>query len=380
MLKIIADENLAYPAELFSQFGNVTLVNGRNIINSSLKDADVLIVRSVTEVNELLLKGTNVKFVGTATIGTDHIDTEYLKSRKIEFASAPGCNSYAVAEYVLSAILYMAVKDKFRLKDKTIGVVGIGNVGSKVVRFCEALGMKVLKNDPPLYRAGKLADSVPLNELLKADIITLHVPLTFEGEDRTYHLLNAETLDQLSENSILINTSRGSVIDEKALIHTIDKKSLRVILDVWENEPAINKVLMSKVTLGTPHIAGYSLEGKVNGTIMVYEALAEYLKKEKNINIKLPLAPDNRFFYNHFSDLETNLNSIVQKIYNIENDHLNLFEIISLDENRIINHFDRLRKDYPLRREFNNYKIGLSEYDSKLSKLLTALRFNTFSQ
>jgi len=380
MLKIIADENLAYPAELFSQLGKVTLVNGRKIINSSLKDADVLIVRSVTEVNSLLLKDTNVKFVGTATIGTDHIDTEYLKSRKIAFASAPGCNSYAVAEYVLSAILYMAVKDKFQLKDKTIGVVGIGNVGSKVTRFCEALGMKVLKNDPPLYRAGRLADSVPLNELLKADIITLHVPLTFEGEDKTYHLLNSDKLNQLNQNSVLINTSRGSVIDEKALIHTIDKKSLRVILDVWENEPAISKVLMSKVTLGTPHIAGYSLEGKVNGTILVYEALAEYLKKEKNINIRLPLAPDNHFFYNHFSDLETNLNSIVQKIYNIENDHFNLYEIISLDENRIINHFDRLRKDYPLRREFNNYKIGLSEYDSKLSKLLTALRFNTFSQ
>lgn len=380
MLKIIADENLAYPVELFSHFGNVTLVNGRKITNTVLKDKDALIVRSVTEVNSSLLEGSNIKFVGTATIGTDHIDTEYLKSRKIAFVSAPGCNSYAVAEYVLSAMLYLAEKDKFRLKDKTIGIVGIGNVGSKVVRFCEALGMKVLKNDPPLYRAGKLADFVPLNEILKADIITLHVPLTFEGEDKTYHLLNAEALNQLSKSSILINTSRGSVIDERALIHTIDRKNLRVVLDVWENEPVISEVLMSKVALGTAHIAGYSLEGKVNGTIMVYEALAEYFNKEKNINIKLPLVQDNQFFFNDSSDWETNLNSIVQKIYNIESDHIRLMESISLDENGIRNHFDRLRKDYPLRREFNNYKIGLTEYDSELKKLMTALRFNTFSQ
>lgn len=376
MLKIVADENLAYPVELFSQFGEVNLVNGRKITNSILKDTDALIVRSVTEVNESLLDGTKVKFVGTATIGTEHIDTDYLTSRQIAFASAPGCNSYAVAEYVLAAILFLSERNKFLLKDKTIGVVGIGNVGSKVVRFFEALGMKVLKNDPPLYRKGKLSDSVPLNEVLKADIVTIHVPLTFAGKDKTYNLLNAEALNQLKSNSILINTSRGSVIEEKALINSIEAKNLLVILDVWENEPEINIELMKKVIPGTPHVAGYTLEGKVNGTIMVYKAFAEHLAREKNINIKLPKVPDNYFYYNHSSDLETNLNNIIKEIYNIETDHNNLFEIISLDRKDISRHFDRLRKEYPLRREFNNYMIQLSINDIGLAKQLAALRFN----
>ncbi len=376
MLKIIADENLAYPVELFSQFGEVFLINGRKLTNSILKNADVLIVRSVTVVDESLLDGTNVKFVGTATIGTDHINTEYLKSRQIAFASAPGCNSYAVVEYILAAIVFLSKKYKFKLEEKTIGVIGVGNVGSKVVRFCEALGMKVLKNDPPLFREGNLNDSVPLNEVINADIITIHVPLTFEGTDKTYHLLNADVLNKLKRNSILINTSRGSVIDEKTLIKLIDTKQLSVILDVWENEPSINVNLLQKVTLGTAHIAGYSLEGKVNGTIKVYEALAEYLSKEKNINIQLPVVPDNYFLYNQSSDLETNLYNIIKRIYNIEADHINLSKILSSDKNDISHYFEKLRKEYPLRREFNNYNILLTRKNSELLKLLTALRFN----
>lgn len=375
MLKIVADENLEYPLELFSQFGEVKLINGRKITNSILKDADALIVRSVTEVNEALMSGTKVKFVGTATIGTDHIDAQYLKSRGIVFASAPGCNSYAVAEYVLSSLLLLAVKDEFSLKNKTIGVVGIGNVGSKVVRFCEALGMKVLKNDPPLYRKGELDTSVELNEILDADIVSIHVPLTFEGEDKTHNLFDLEKLERLKDNSILINTSRGSIVTEKALIGLIDKKNLSVISDVWENEPAINNELLNKAAIGTPHIAGYSLEGKVNGTIMVYEALAEFLCKEKNINISLPPVAHNKLDFDFSESEEAILNKIIKCIYNIESDHKRLLKINTFGFNDSGKYFDKLRKEYPLRREFNNYSVTMNKPDVQTKRKLIALRF-----
>jgi erythronate-4-phosphate dehydrogenase len=375
MLKIVADENLEYPLELFSQFGEVKLINGRKITNSVLKNADALIIRSVTEVNETLLSGTKIKFVGTATIGTDHIDYQYLKSREIVFASAPGCNSYAVAEYVLTSLLLLAVKAEFLLKDKTIGVVGIGNVGSKVVRFCEALGMKVLKNDPPLYRKGELDTSVQLNEILDADIVTIHVPLTFEGEDKTHYLFDLERLKRLKDKSILINTSRGSVINENALIDLIDKKNLSVISDVWENEPEINKKLMNKAAIGTPHIAGYSLEGKVNGTLMVYEALAEFLGKEKSINISLPPVVHNKLDFDFSENEEAALNKIIKNIYDIRSDYKRLLKINSYDSNDSGKYFDKLRKEYPLRREFNNYSVSMNKHDDRIKRMLIALRF-----
>lgn len=333
MIKIIADENLAYPNELFSQFGEVRLVNGRNISNSMLKDIDVLIVRSVTDVNESLLAGTNVKFVGTATIGTDHIDIDYLNKNGIAFASAAGCNSYAVAEYLVAALLFTAVKENFSVKDKTIGVVGVGNVGSKVVRFCEALEMRILKNDPPLYRAGKLSDALPLNDLFDADIISLHVPLTFEGENKTFHLFDEDKLNRLKDNVILINTSRGSVVNNNSLKEIIEKKNLKIIWDVWENEPNIDEQLVDQVIIGTPHIAGYTFEGKVNGTIMIYEALVEFLKKEKFISLKLPDVNDQEKDFNISISTEISLNKIVKSIYDIEKDHNEFLLINSLKGN-----------------------------------------------
>lgn len=375
MIKIIADENLAYPNELFSQFGEVRLVNGRNISNSMLKDIDVLIVRSVTDVNESLLTRTNVKFVGTATIGTDHIDIDYLNKNGIAFASAAGCNSYAVTEYLVAALLFTAVKENFSVKDKIIGVVGIGNVGSKVVRFCEALGMKVLKNDPPLYSTGKLNDALPLNDLFEADIISLHVPLTFEGENKTFHLFDEDKLNRLKDNAILINTSRGSVVNNKSLKEIIEKKNLKVIWDVWENEPNIDEQLVDQILIGTPHIAGYTFEGKVNGTIMICEALVEFLKNGKFISLKLPGVNDHEKEFNTSISTEFSLNKIVKSIYDIEKDHNEFLLINSLKSNERGKYFDKLRKVYPVRREFNNYSVRLSQSDSKTGQMLKNLRF-----
>lgn len=375
MINIVADENLAYPFELFSQFGDVQLINGRKITNSVLKNADALIIRSVTEVNESILTGTNIKFVGTATIGTDHIDTEYLTSKGISFASAPGCNSYAVAEYVIAALLDTAVKNNFSLENKTIGVVGIGNVGSKVVRYCEALGMKVLKNDPPLFRRGKLKDAIQLNDILESDIISLHVPLTIEGEDKTYHLIDKDKLKLLKDNTVLINTSRGAVVDNNALAEIIEQKNLKVILDVWENEPVINNSLVNLVQIGTPHIAGYTLEGKVNGSIMVYEALAEFLGKENTNRINLPGVHHDPIEYDFLMSKEVALNSIIKNIYNIARDHHNFLRINSLMDNGQGKYFDMLRKEYPLRREFNNYSVKLNRSDIAIERILKKLRF-----
>ena len=375
MIKIIADENLAYPNELFSQFGEVRLVNGRNISNSMLKDIDVLILRSVTDVNESLLTGTNVKFVGTATIGTDHIDIDYLNKNGIAFASAAGCNSYAVAEYLVAALLFTAVKENFSVKDKTIGVVGVGNVGSKVVRFCEALGMKVLKNDPPLYSAGKLNDALSLNDLFDADIISLHVPLTFEGENKTFHLFDEDKLNRLKDDAIFINTSRGAVVNNKSLREIIEKKNLKVIWDVWENEPNIDEQLVDQVLIGTPHIAGYTFEGKVNGTIMICEALVEFLKKGEFISLKLPEVNDHEKEFNTSISTEFSLNKIVKSIYDIEKDHKEFLLINSLKSNARGKYFDELRKVYPVRREFNNYSVRLSQFDSKTWQMLKNLRF-----
>jgi erythronate-4-phosphate dehydrogenase len=375
-MKIVADENLAYPMELFSQFGDVELFSGRNITNSVLKNADALIIRSVTEVNESLLRGTKISFVGTATIGTDHIDVEFLRYNGIAFASAPGCNSYAVAEYVIASLLFISAENNWPLKDKTIGVVGVGNVGSKVVSFCEALGMKVLKCDPPLYRQGKLTDYVPLNQILDSDIITLHVPLTFESEDRTFHLLDEKKLSSIKNNTILINTSRGAVIDNNSLIKLIYDKKFKVILDVWENEPDISEMLVNQVVIGTPHIAGYTIEGKVNGTIMVCEALSDFLGKKRSIFVKLPEINSKEKHFNLSGYSEKNLHEIIKHIYNIESDHKKLIGINALPHNHRGNYFDKLRKGYPLRREFNNYCIKLHNPGTEIKKLLKALRFD----
>ncbi|MFN3693868.1 MAG: 4-phosphoerythronate dehydrogenase [Ignavibacterium sp.] len=226
-MKIIVDENIAFAKEAFSLFGDVVLLPGREITNETLKNADVLIIRSVTDVNEKLLSNTSVKFVGTATIGTDHIDLDYLKSMDITFADAKGCNAYAVAEYFLTALLKVCSDEDISLQNKSIGVIGVGNVGSKVAGFSELLGLKVLKNDPPLQRENPDENFYSLDEVLQCDIITLHVPLTLEGEDKTYHLLNAENFEVLKDGSILINTSRGAVIDNQALRKVINQKNLK---------------------------------------------------------------------------------------------------------------------------------------------------------
>ena len=376
MLKLIVDENIALAAEIFNQFGDVKFVSGRYITNSLLKDIDILIVRSITNVDEELLKNTSVKFVGTATIGIDHIDLDYLKKNNIIFADAKGCNSFSVAEYVVAALLNFSVKYDFLLKDKSIGIVGVGNVGSKVATFAEALGMNVLLNDPPLQRNGDRRNFVELDEILKCDIVTLHVPLNPNGIDKTHHLFDKKILSRLKNDTILINSSRGAVINNLDLYDFIEKKNLKVVLDVWENEPEINLELLNKVLIGTPHIAGYSYEGKVNGTKIIYDSLCRFLEAGKSFSFELETPQNSIKQFDECNKLEIGLNDLISNIYSILDDDNRLRKLIVMNKNERIKDFDLQRKNYPKRREFNNYTISANKLSSQIRKILTALRFN----
>ena len=372
-MKIIADENIIFVGEAFSELGEVHLYAGREITNALLKDADVLLVRSVTEVNANLLEGTNVKFVGTATIGTDHIDTAYLADKGISFTDARGCNSDAVAEYVFTVLLNISNEQKFTLKGKSIGVVGVGNIGSRIVRLAGVLGMKVLQNDPPLKRKTGEKHFLELKDLMNVDIITFHVPLNMQGEDRTYHLFDYEKINSLKDGAIIINASRGPVIVNSSLEEFIEEKKFTAVLDVWENEPEINMHLLQKIRFGTPHIAGYSFEGKVNGTVILYNALCGFLNKKPVWLPKIPPAENSLIRINGNSSPEKELYKTVNHVYNISSDDNNIRGISKADNPG--KYFDNLRKKYNLRREFPNYVVDINPYNEDMAYLFRNFRF-----
>jgi len=376
-MNIVVDENIAYAKKAFSEFGDVHLVDGRKITSQQLSNVDALIVRSITNVNSNLLDGTKVKFVGTATIGSDHIDLNYLEKNNITFADAKGCNADSVAEYVFTALLKIAVDENIMLNKKSIGVVGIGNIGSRVVKIAQALGMSVLKNDPPLERKGIGNKYVSLDEILQADIITMHVPLNKGGRDNTVHLLNKDNLNQIRNGAIIINTSRGVVIDNDALYNITQSKRLFNILDVWENEPGVKIDLLNITKFGTAHIAGYSLEGKVNGTKMIYEALYSFMGRPPSWKPELPKVKNKEFVLDDSQSDELKLYNLLNSAYNIEEDDRRMRNIIKLTREDRGKYFDQLRKKYPLRREFSNYTVKLREDEFYLKNILETLRFKT---
>lgn len=376
-MKILVDENIPQAKEAFSKFGDVKLAHGRQITNEMLLDIDALIVRSITNVNEKLLHNSPVRFVGTATIGTDHIDKEYLKSKNIFFADAAGCNSFSVAEYVITALTNIFIATNKTFKGKKIGIVGYGNIGTKVARFAKALGIETIINDPPLERKYGKENFSTLNEALDCDIITFHVPLNKTGIDKTYHLLNENNIHLIKSGSLLINTSRGPVVDNSALMKRILKsKDINVVLDVWENEPNIDMELLKLVDIGTAHIAGYSLEGKLNGTFFVYEKLCKFLERNCEWTPDYPDINERIIDINPSSEIEKILFEATQKIYDINYDSS---QLKLLTDTGVVNpdkYFDQLRKNYHIRREFNNYTIRTDYVNNKLKLLLQELRFN----
>lgn len=378
-MKIVSDENIPYVEQAFGSIGETVVLPSSRINTDAIQDADILLVRSVTTVDHNLLDGSSVKIVASATIGIDHIDTEYLQSRDIRFAYAPGSNANSVAEYVMAALLHLATEKGFRLKNMTLGVVGVGNIGSKVVRMAEGLGIKVLQNDPPLARQTGESRFLPLDALMGADVITLHVPLTLEGEGATYHLFGTDRISKMKRGSILINTSRGPVVSGEALKAALGSEQLAgAVLDVWENEPEIDVALLQSVDLGSSHIAGYSLDGKVNGAAMIYQAVCTFLGLDATWDsAKAKPAPDIPFLALRVQKEidEEILDRIVRQIYDIERDDASLRELMNVPADQQGKYFTRLRKEYPIRREFFNTELMMSEHQEELRGKIEALGF-----
>lgn len=377
-ISIIAGENIPYVEEAFSTLGNVTMLPGRSISTNNLRKTHVLLVRSITTINEALLQGTPVEFVGSASAGVDHIDSSYLQSQNIRFASSPGSNANSVAEYVMTALFIVACQKDMRLSGKTIGIVGVGHIGKLVKQKAEALGMKPILNDPFLAETGEIAHH-PLEETLNCDIVTLHVPFTRSGPFPSHHLLNTHTFACLNSSTIFINASRGEVVDTQALLEAITHNRIGpTVIDVWEQEPHINWELFNAVTIGTPHIAGHSLDGKAMGTYMIYTALCKHLGVdplwEPSHSLPEPIVPLMTMAPTDRTD-EEDLRTITTKIYDLEADHSRMKALLHEPREERAKLFDRLRKHYPVRREFHRTKVNLPATASTLREQLSALGF-----
>jgi erythronate-4-phosphate dehydrogenase len=374
-MKVIADQNIPFIKEAFKEFGEITLASGREINNGMLLEADILLVRSVTKVNEELLKNCKIKFVATATIGIDHIDTNYLKEKNIGFASAPGSNADSVAEYITSSLLNLSKKNNFDLTKIKLGIIGVGNVGSRVNKRAKALGITTLLNDPPKRRETNDSVYLALDEVLAdADIVTVHVPLNKTGGDSTYKLINKNFIQKMKKGSILFNTSRGNVMEESEVRNAKGYLS-DIILDVWENEPNINLDTLKIAYISTPHIAGYSYDGKVNGTEMIYHSACDYFKIKKNWDKTGFVKPEKELLI----DLTNSTNLLFDAInnaYPVHNDSRELKKIVDVAPEGQGKYFDDLRKNYPKRREFFNYSLSVNKNaDKEIVKKLMLLGF-----
>lgn len=376
-MKIVADENIPFVKEAFSSLGEVTTLPGRSMTPGDLKSAEILLVRSVTQVNEQLLKNTPVKYVASATIGFDHLDTEYLKKHDIPWSTSPGCNATAAAEYVIAALLHIAAAKGISLKGKTAGIIGCGNVGSRVKHRLAALEINCIINDPPLQKREPEQKFVGLEEALSTDIISLHVPLKRTGEHPTYHLLNQQTLDKISSNTILINTSRGSVIDNRSLLYYLHHKRFIAALDVWEGEPIVSPELLDACILGTSHIAGYSLDGRVRGTEMIYHACCQHLKITPTwqANDILNKVNNKSIDLRNSSGINASIQQAINHVYDIIADDRALRKSIALRGDLAGKAFDQLRRNYPLRREFGCYTAAIDAKQQDLGEVLLTLGF-----
>jgi erythronate-4-phosphate dehydrogenase len=371
-MKIVADDKIPFLEGILEPYADVVYLPGKDITGRSIADADALLIRTRTKCTPELLKGTGVRFIGTATIGFDHIDTQYCEKSGITWTNAPGCNSSSVQQYMAAALLKMSSEFRFPLKGRTIGIIGVGNVGSKVQKLADILGMNILLNDPPRARREGEKNFVNLTEVLSAsDIVTLHVPLNIVGEDATWHLINEKSLKKLKKGAWFFNTSRGEVTETGALRKILSAGKLGgAVLDVWENEPDIDLNLMSRAFLATPHIAGYSTDGKANGTSMVVNALSEYfslpLKGWYPGNVPEPDKPVIQIDGVGKTD-EDILREAVNHSYNIEEDNIAL-RFSPAD-------FEKQRGEYRMRREFGAYTIRLNGGTKRIRKMLEGLGF-----
>ena len=337
-MKLLIDDAVWGSNQIFSEFGEVFTLPGREIRSESLKDFDALIVRSRTKVDEKLLRGSKIKFVGSTVAGLDHIEKNYLEDNGIVLSSAQGCNANAVAEYVISAIANLSKDYSFKLSNKTLGIIGVGNVGRKLEVKAKQLGMKTLLNDPPREALEGSDNFTSLESALRADIVTFHTPLTYSGPHPTYKLLDSHNFKHINKDAIVINAARGGIINEMIWEKTQTKAN---IIDCWENEPNINLNLQKSAYWATPHIAGHSIDAKFMGSFMIYKDLCKYIKKPLNDNIEHLINPELKIIR------KNNLHETLNSIYSFHADDKAIQDI---------SNFENYRRNYPERYEWRHFK------------------------
>lgn len=355
-IKIVVDQDIPFLRGALEGAARVDYLPGTQIDRKSLMAADALITRTRTKCDGSLLGGTQIRFIATASIGYDHIDTAYCDAAGIKWTNAPGCNSGSVEQYILSVLLGVAGRFDYSLEDRCIGIIGVGNVGSKVERISRVMGMRVLLNDPPRARSEGPEDFVDINRILQeADFVTLHVPLHKEGTDRTWHLVDDQFLAGMQGHAVLINSSRGEVVDGTALKKALKQSGIRAaVLDVWEGEPEIDRELLDLVDIGTPHIAGYSIDGKANATTMSVRALSRFfgLGLDDWSPEGLPVTGNDNYILDASRfDLQDLLLLIATKAYPVMRDDAAL--------RRDPSRFEELRANYPVRREPEAIRVNL---------------------
>ncbi|MBB2885110.1 MULTISPECIES: 4-phosphoerythronate dehydrogenase PdxB [Pseudomonas] len=373
---IVADENIPLLDAFFEGFGEIRRVPGRSIDRATVEQADVLLVRSVTNVNRALLEGSKVRFVGTCTIGTDHLDLDYFQQAGITWSSAPGCNARGVVDYVLGSLLTLAEIEGADLTQRTYGVVGAGEVGGRLVKVLQGLGWNVLVCDPP-RQAAEGGDYVSLEQIIEqCDVVSLHTPLDKQGPQATWHLFDKNRLNQLKPGTWLINASRGPVIDNAALRQVLlQREDLQAVLDVWEAEPEVDVALAELCVIATPHIAGYSLDGKQRGTAQIYQAFCKFLGQPEQVSLNdlLPAPWLSAVTLNADTDPAWALAMLCRGVYDPRRDDADFRRSLvgNVNEQRVA--FDALRKHYPLRREIDGLKVRIEGDSPALQQIVAAL-------
>ncbi len=371
-MKVIIDNKIPFIKNILEPYADVEYLAGNSITKEKLKNTDAIIIRTRTKCDAELLEGTAVKFIASATIGCDHIDIQYCEKNSIQWTNAPGCNSGSVLQYVASALLYYARQKNIKLNNRVLGIIGVGNVGRNILKLAEVLDMRVVLNDPPRVRNEGLCGFLSLDGILReVDIISFHVPLNLTGEDKTFHLAGKHFFEKINEGTLLINTSRGEVVDTATLKDMVKSGKLSdAILDVWENEPDIDTELLEKVYIATPHIAGYSADGKANGTQMTIQQFSRFF----NLGLddwqpdNIPAVKKSDIFCDglnkSFQDI---LTEIILQTYPIDRENSWLHS----DPKK----FETYRGNYPLRREFFTYNIKTSNVKEGDIKRLKRLGF-----
>jgi erythronate-4-phosphate dehydrogenase len=377
-VRVVADENIAEARNAFAQFGEVTLCHGRDISADTVRNADALIVRSITTVDASLLDSSAVTFVGTATIGTDHVDADYLSEHRIGFATAAGAAARSVAEYVVAALLQLERSGVIEPGTDVVGVIGVGAIGSRIARFVRLLGYRTLERDPPRDEREEAFKTASPEQVSNASVVVFAVPLTHELPHRTHHYFDAEFIRSMNRPPIVVNVARGAVVKTTDLLEALSTGSVRsLILDVWEAEPDVPRDLIANATIATPHVAGYSRDGKLKGTEMMAQALADHFGLPNTWTVDDVLGSPAGLIDLSSRSGRTAVWSAVEKACDIMADDRALRSVMDLSDTERRKAFDGLRKSYRIRREFPAWNVINADEES--ARILKGLGFRLIS-